>query len=713
MMKINFKRFLAVVLTVCTLFLACAVPIFAAEPEELLYDVTTSGIYADFQYLFDPPIDISKYRRSGSFNEDHDYIEIVGFYSDVVFSEWGNYNSYQSGADYLYIYCPTFSGEVLGGSIATDTRLVALLPCSQFWPFIKFKLDAPYRVFDDQTATASIPVESISVRYRSIFDGDDSHTLRAAPSGVSHSNTYSFKDFSIDLSYKDQSDSELNKVEFNGSQVLDLDVGYTYWRSANSPADKSAGWHYQVDSIYFSIPNAIQDRLVDVELSYQQATTKPIVVTKTGEHIGETFISDWFRNTALDPENSLIEWPGTVRYEMGKPYFQVHKRNIGGKYTTWEYGYNVRQPAPAGSQSLFSVYWAFDVEDPSDISSGSLNSGELSSPKATVSADQLEEWMLSYPLDGATTTYTAASRDGTRTQQVNGILFSNVQERVTKNASSIAGTSLPFYGDEHNFFENLAVFGWNYAWSYLTGAARKDNDGNAIPIDTLKTVIHPLHSYNDITDNSDVLHFSASDEANLKTALSRANGNGETLYLVNFNVSDYYAYSFSEAKFRENHERFGTEKDFDGYLSIQDLYLDLRVLKVFFQNAQGDVYPVDVRHKPFNGISDSTPAPEEEQMEEAAKEALKVWASNGFSSFWEELLDLLRKIATVLLIILAVVLVLKIVSWILMMRRTKPYNTGQAQAPGRERPRRQERPYRQYRPYRERSRRPDRRRWKR
>lgn len=681
------KRFLLISLVVVMIFLH-AVPAFADGTEEEPYDVTTSSVMNDLQYLFDPPIDISVYSTRAKQAGAADYIDIVAFYSDAVFSEWGvsGVNRPITGHDYLYIY-NSLGKKATGGYLyyadgSYETLVVSSRNNHSFVTdfFTKFVIDQPLRFYGNVQNSSYIPIKSIE-----LFYNDRSR------------NTYDLIDFRIDLTYTNQTDFEISKVDFSGTQKLDLDIGYTYWRSANSPADKSAGWHYQVDSIYFSIPNAIQDRLVDVELSYQQATTKPIVVTKTGEHIGETFISDWFRNTALDPENSLIEWPGTVRYEMGKPYFQVHKRNIGGKYTTWEYGYNVRQPAPAGSQSLFSVYWAFDVEDPSDISSGSLNSGELSSPKSTVSADRLEEWMLSYPLDGAITTYTAANRDGTGTQQVNGILFSNVQERVTKNASSIVGTSLPFYGDEHNFFENLAVFGWNYAWSYLTGAARKDNDGDAIPIDTLKTVIHPLHSYNDITDNSDVLHFSASDEANLKTALSRANGNGETLYLVNFNVSDYYAYSFSEAKFRENHERFGTEKDFDGYLSIQDLYLDLRVLKVFFQNAQGDVYPVDVRHKPFNGISDSTPAPEEEQMEEAAKEALKVWASNGFSSFWEGLLDLLRKIATVFLIILAVVLVLKIVSWILMMRRTKLHNTGQAQAPGRERPRRQNRPHRERR----------------
>ena len=637
------KRFLLISLVVVMIFLH-AVPAFADGAEEELYDVTTSSVMNDLQYLFDPPIDISVYSTRAKQAGAADYIDIVAFYSDAVFSEWGvsGVNRPITGHDYLYIY-NSLGKKATGGYLyyadgSYETLVVSSRNIHSFVTdfFTKFVIDQPLRFYGNVQNSSYIPIKSIE-----LFYNDRSR------------NSYELIDFRIDLTYTNQMDFEISKVDFSGTQKLDLDIGYTYWRSANF-SEKGDGWHYQVDSIYFSIPNSIQDRLVDVELSYQQATTTPIVVTKTGEAV-----SDRFQEIALDPSFQLDYSVYSSRpINSSLPAFVSGSGDQSTYYQkNYVFSFNFADNSEFFSDiELPAVYWAFDVRDPSVISSGDLNSGELSNSRSTVFADRLEEWMLNYPLTGAMTTYTAANREGTGTQQVNGILFSEVQERMTKRASDLIGTTLPTFGDTHGFWDNLNTVGLAYAWAYLTGAARIDENGNEIPVDQINSVIHELKNYNDIRNKSDEYHFADSETANLMSACSRANWNNEKLYLVNFNVSDYYSHSFDRTNYNGS--------SFEGYLAIQDVYLDMQVLRLYFENSVGEVYPLDVISNHINGIADVTPAPEEEQLEEYAREAL------GWSS-WDELLALLKKIFAVIVIILVVLLVIRIVFWFIQLRAQK------------------------------------------
>lgn len=649
MMK-RFQRILAVFLVVCTLFLACALPAFADDPEEL-YDVTTSGVYDDFEYLFDPKIDTTQYSTSSKFIGATNYIDLVAFYSDAVFAAWqngapGSSLEYVSGADYLYVYNSIGQTSVDGSLVyyennGTEASL-HLIAVSKTRFFTKFKLEQSVRVFDELSNSAYLPVKKINLTY--LNRSSSSYEFRGSEDG---------EDYKINFLYSNQTDFEPVKISFDGQAVIDIHIDYTYWRSANfSP--KGDGWHYQVDSIYFAIPNSIQDRLVDVELSYQQATTNPIVVTKTGEAV-----SDRFQEIALNPVEIDYSGYSYRPIDSSTPAFVL---GYGGQSTYYQrnyvYSFNFADNSEFFSDiELPSIYWAFDVQDPSAISSGNLNSGELSHWNSTVRADELEEWMLNYPLTGATTTYTAANREGTGTQQVNGILFSEVQERTTKRASDLIGTTLPTYGDTHNFFQNLSTVGPAYAWAYLTGAARIDEDGNEIPVATIEKFIHPLTSPNDVYGHSDDLYFSSCQVSDLVNFVCSSNHNSETAYLVNFNVSDYYSHSFDLSNYQGN--------SFEGYLAIQDVYLDLHVLRLFFKNAQGEVYPLDVRSNGINGVAPVTPAPEKEQLEESAREVL------GWNSWWEDLLALIKKIFAVIVIILVVLLVIRIVFWFIQLKAQK------------------------------------------
>ena len=650
-MNKHLKRFLAFVLILCTLLLHCVVPTFAegtrgiiapTDPEidETLYDVSSSSVYTDFYNLFNPIIYPPRYdRKEGKTAEASRYIEIVAFYSDAKWFDWGDLVA-KSGNDYIYIYDSCGEMPLSGRLFYGDGQSVNLIAVSKEKFFTKFRLDEPIRVFENGTS-AKLPIKSI----RLLFSGP---VLRS----------YGFMDNSyISFDYTNRTDFKIAEISMeNCVSKLQIHIDYTYWRSSNI-SEKGDGWHYQVDSIYFSIPKSIQDRLVDVDLSYQQATTKPIVVTKTGEVVDGINVSEWFRDSALDPENFVTN-------KTGKPCFIVGYRTNPNGPDTYKYAYNCLPYLSPAMVDLRSIYWAFDVEDPSIVSSGSLTSGELSDPKSSVSGERLLEWMLNYPMEGAETVYTALSSEGIVTQQVNGILFSDVQDRVTVNAASLIGKQLPSFGDTHNFWQNLCEVGLPYAWAYLTGAARKDKDGNDIPIDSLQSVIHELKKVSDIETKSDDYHFAKSEEDKLKAALSASKNNNERLFLVNFNCSDYYSYSF-DGGFSGYHVP-------TGYLAIQDVYLDLEVITLYFQNKAGVVYPLDVESNHIVGVAPITHAPEDEQLNEAAMEAI----AQATDSWLDDLISFLKKVLMILLVLFGSSIILRTVLYFIMLSKQKKSQEG-------------------------------------
>ncbi len=619
---------------------------------DTVYDASRTGFHQDMEHLFHNEIDLSKYstKRVDKGNRTAPFIDLIAVYSDIQF-DWTN-QTRQSGYDYLYFY--NCYGEIpVGGTVTCGGYEEPLTVISGNTFFTKFQTALP-RMFANGEPKTRTPIDNVTLNF---IDGS--------------SRVYLFSNFYVTIEYANQTDGEMIGASFSGNQKLMLDVSYTYWREGDF-SDKGANWHNQVDSIYFGIPNYLLEHqeLVNVTLEYQQVTTKPIVVTKTDEKINQTSVSEWFQQTASNPHNELTANWGWTRYQKGVPYFMANRIQSSRDYLA-DYSFNVRNGSGEGPTSffsyhpLYSIYWAFDVEDPTIVSkSSSLTSGELADSRSSVSSERIEEWMLNYPLTDAETTYTAANPkhkfdpEQPETVEVNGILFSDVKERGTFDSDDLTGTELSTFGNTHNFFQNLAV-GPNYAFSHLIGAV--ENDG------IISKTVWKINNFS-LIDNiadADTLLFAASDLEELQAKFFQCQANGETLHLVHFNLSQYYSASFDEAKYKEGHVDSGTEKNFDGYLAVMDVYLDLQVISLTFQTDSGAivVYPAESNH--INGIADVTHAPEEEQLKDAAGEAMKEWINNQISGGrdrFSEMIDLLKKIGMAILITAGIVAVIWVVS---------------------------------------------------
>ena len=620
------------------------------------YDVSRTRFSEDMGKLFGGSVDLSKFstKRVSVDKRTSPYIDIVSFYSDA---NWGDWNSpaYQSGNDYFYIY-DCYGESPTGGSIRIAGMDYDLIFVSRYSFFTKFKSAVSRQFATDESNLGRFPVDSITLDFALVG-----------------SRTYSFQNFYITIEYTNRTDWKMKKVSFGGEQKLRLDIDYTYWRQADY-STKGIGWHNQIDSIYFGIPNALlQDqRLVDAKLVYQKVTTKPIVVTKTDENINETtYVHEWFETTAADPSNELTHNQGWTRYQKGVPYFYAdpalwQKIALIDQHPTFDYQFNVRTSCP---NDLHSVYWAFDVEDPTIVdkvpdpgSTTGLSSSALSDPKASVSPDRLEQWMINYTLDGAETTYTAANPEYRvvssvpETVQVNGILFDHAEPRGTYYASQVAGRVLEQYGNEDNFWKNLNV-GWNYAFAHLFNSVDEQN----VVVGFSDFEIRDISELNDPNGNH---KFALADQVNLQNRFRSCKASGETLILMPFDTSQYYCAPLY-GWYKEGNVDSGSEDTFNGYLAIMDMYLDLHVIELYFQNAVGEVIPVEVISNHINGIAHVTPAPGSVELNEHAGESLK----NMFQKTGGNIFDFLKKALVIIAIVVIVLVVLRLVMWITGRKR--------------------------------------------
>ena len=639
--------------------------LYVVKTADVGYNAAKTSFRKDMKELFGGRIDYRKFQTMRDDSMTGAYIDILAAYSDAVYSDW-DAAFYESGNDYLYIY-DCFGEFPTGGSIQYTSEVSQeLIRVSSYSPFTKFRIEHPVREFSNDGNLSSFPIQSITLNFGT------------------YSRTYSFQNFYVTIEYTNRTDWKIQKVSFGGEQKLRLNIDYTYWRQADYSAHPDhpgvIGWHNQIDSIYFGVPNALLDgqRLVDAKLEYQKVTTKPIVVTKTDEFIQtdpngpKTYVHEWFETTAADPSNELTHNQGWVRYQKGVPYFYADpalwsKIALIDQHPTFDIQFNVRTSSP---NNLHSVYWAFDVEDPTIVdkvpnpgSTTGLSSSALSHPDASVSPDRLEQWMIHYDLTGATTTYTAANPDyrvGSsvpETVQVNGILFDHAEPRGTYYASQIAGRVLEQFGNNDNFWQNLKV-GWNYAFAHLFNTVDEQN----VVVGFSDFEIRDISDLND--ENGDH-KFALADKIDLQNRFRSCMANDETLILMPFDTSQYYSVPLY-GWYKEGNVDSGSEDTFNGYLAIMDMYLDLHVIELYFQNAVGEVIPVEVTSNHINGIAHVSPAPGNAELNEYAGETLKNMFQRTGKSIW----GFLKKALVIIAVVVIVLIILRLVIWIVGRKRS-------------------------------------------
>lgn len=151
--------------------------------------------------------------------------------------------------------------------------------------------------------------------------------------------------------------------------------------------------------------------------------------------------------------------------------------------------------------------------------------------------------------------------------------------------------------------------------------------------------------------------FSEADEEDLQNCFRKSELTDSTMYLVRFNVSQYREIPLSAEL---NGVWYDTNDSEPAYMAEQDIYLNLHVLELTYENEVGvrTVVPVSSNH--IDAVADVTTEKTPDQIAQQTGQELAV----NLGSFWQSLLDQLGTFGKILGLILGIVVLVLIVVFV-------------------------------------------------
>lgn len=560
---------------------------------DLLYDVRTTSFAEDHAELF-PQIDLKKYEKAGG-----EFVELITMYDDLEFHEDGS----NSGATYLYFFNPT-GWRVKSGELSytvngkTYTATLSVFSSSDI-RLVKARVDG----WGFRCKTDSAGKENYNIRRYDISTVKLTYENRG--SKIFHYSGY----FLIA--------DKLENGKVIGASVtgdfetkVNLDIHYTYYRTDTSP--KGANYHNQVDSIYFNVPDYLKEaygKLVDVKLSYQRARTKP------GIAVGDSDLYDELLKYVFVDASEGIE---------GAPQL-----SSGGVSSVADYEFSYNFPGIKGEKGIDTINLLFKVEN---IFAG------FRSPESTVSREEIAKWMYNYTVSNVNTVQGANGPISRR-------YFSEVDDVSVINVASL-NLSADSYAKNHDFFSKWAEYGLSYA---LNGGTLTD-----VSLDLSQKIVEITNEPQLVGAGApDRLYYAEADKSKLLECFRKSELTDSTMYLVRFNVSDYYMCPLK-----------GVYKNMiashAGYAFAQDVYLNLHVLELTYENDLGveTVIPVSSNH--IDAIADATQEKTPEEINRQARAEL----GGKLGGFFDGILDKFKQTGKILGLILGVIVLVLIVVFV-------------------------------------------------
>ncbi len=587
---------------------------------DLDYDLRFTSFDSDHENLF-PEVDLSKYTATSG-----DFIELITVYEDIEIAEDYTWD----GLVYLYLFnpsgkwvsygsltCPDDDGKSTAFSLvnsqlykAKDNRFVKLEVTGHWWHQYKKNADGTLNIHSRRRN-----ITDLTLRYT---DGT--------------SKTYPYNGYFLIEDKQTDGTVTSKSVTGNFESQVNLEINYTYYRTDTSP--NGAYYHNQVDSIYFNVPNYLKEsygKLTDVKLSYQRARTEPIFVTDNTTLY--QYLKDNLGKDASTYNSSLprLYWIDSS-YSNGINYGLTYNVKLGDSGTAL-YPFIHRS-----SREINRMVSAFLVDD--------VNAG-IRAPESTVEGEDLVKWMYDYTEkfgfgypssfvgslpEGAGTSYQGANGE------ISGSFFSEVDEVTTVNVASLE-LSADSYKKNHSFFSEWAEYGFRYA----IGGTSTD-----LSLDLSEKIV-AIEADWQLAGNSDKLYYAKRDESDLQNCYNKSKANDSTMYLVRFNVSQYYEHPLTV-------DMDGKSYSDIAYMAEEDVYLNLHVLELTYKNESGVETFVAVSSNHIDCVAAVTTEKTPEQIDKQAGEELAA----KIGGFWDGILDKFKEIGKILALILGVVVLVLI-----------------------------------------------------
>ena len=571
---------------------------------DAVYDVRYTSFAQDHSNLF-PEIDLSKYQGVTG-----DFIELLTVYENITIAEDYTWD----GQVYLYLF--NSSGKQITGGTLTcpdddgKSSSFSLIPVvtmedvsTEDWRFMKLEVTGhwwhQYKKNDDGSL-------NIHNRQRRITD----LTLKFEDGS---SKTFPYNG-SFVIEDKQTGDKVTAKsVKGNFESKINLEINYTYYRTDTSP--KGAYYHNQVDSIYFNVPKYLEEsygKLTDVKLSYQRARTSPMFVTDNAgiyNALKGNLMKDATTYNSSIPELWWVQMMGGGTTTLGLSYnIDLSKSNVKSN----------RVISP-----MRSVFYAKNVH------------AGVRAADSSVSRDELNAWMYQYAKLYSDINYLQGAKG-----QIPSHFFSSYDDVTTVNVATL-GLKAESFATNHSFFDKFL----NYGLSYAINGSPSDYDLD------LSQAIVKIEAAHQIVGKSDVLYFAESDESNLRNCLAKADASDQSMYLVRFNVSQYYQRDLAA---RFNGKSYNDGDESVAYVAEQDIYLNLHVLELTYKNESGVETSVPVTSNHIDCIADLTAEKPPEKVNDDAKDDLLGKIKDQFARFGKIFALILGIVALVLIAVFVV-----------------------------------------------------------
>lgn len=594
--------------------------IYRVSSFDTVYDVRYTSFAQDHDNLF-PEIDLSKYKGATG-----DFIELLTVYENITIAEDYTWD----GQVYLYLFNP--SGKMISGGTMTcpdndgKSTPFSLVPVmtmedvsTEDWRFMKLEVTGHWWHQYEKNDDGSV---NIHTRRRQITD----LTLKFEDGS---SKTFPYNG-SFVIEDKQTGDKVTAKsVKGNFESKVNLEINYTYYRTDTSP--KGAYYHNQVDSIYFNVPNYLKEaygKLVDVKLSYQRARTEPIFVTD--DFTLYSYLKDNLGKDASTYNSNLpsLYWIDSS-HSNGINYGLTYNVKLGDS------GSALYPFVHRSSREINRMVSAFLVDD--------VNAG-IRAPESGVASEKVIKWMYDYTKKfgfGYPSSFVGPRPEGTPTGyqgasgMVSGSFFSEVDDVTTVNVARL-DLKADSYKKNHSFFSEWAEYGFKYA---LNGSP------SDIDLDLSQKII-AIENEGQLS-NPDKLYFAESDTGELRNCFMKAKSNDSTMYLVRFNVSQYYMHSLMV-------DMNGKSYSDIAYMAEEDVYLNLHVLELTYKNELGVKTAIPVSSNHIDCVASITTEKPPEQINQEAGRDLFGALFDKFKQFGKILAMILGIVAVVLVAVFVV-----------------------------------------------------------
>lgn len=406
-------------------------------------------------------------------------------------------------------------------------------------------------------------------------------------------NTYTFTGYAKGCAFNEDSDKDTLKCESSHLDTISLDVKHTFYRTNTS--SKGAGWHNQIDSVYFRVPELYFEKygnLQRIKAEWFEFVTKDVVVTSQKDFYDAAlpYLAKKIGNNTIDTKVF--------------PWFIFDKTKDGFSNTDWAWNSTF-----ADAPNVDAIYYLFYVS-----SFGSYNPTSSVNAMGGIESEDLIEYFRSYDKSFENGTIEIG------TETISADLFeSDIQEdrkidnEIGKIQSGFNGKSyydfdasldlislMSWSGTSHSFWENAS--NWGFFNTLFGNLPKEENIEDIAPIYIVTEKDLNLKD----ADLINKLFINADDVQAIRNEYATAKANNEKLVLFRFAKSDYLSKDVSLLKHSNNlaHQTFLYENRV--YRAKETVFLNFDIIQLTF--LQKDIYTtIPVVSNPIDIVASITP----------------------------------------------------------------------------------------------------------